>query len=351
MRPKKFIETCKILFANRMSILVAGSPGIGKTQILKMIAKQLGMDVMFYHPQYADHGEVAGVTWVWVSPDGKEMKADRVPLANVEPIFTADKPTLVIIDDLGHAMQSIQNSFMQLVEERRIGIRPISKHIVFAASTNRKEDSAGAKTITSTMSNRFQTTVTLEPSVEDLIEYALSANWNDGMPAYLNFSHSKADPVFELPPKDGAPFCTPRSLDKLQAMESAFELEGLTLWREAPELVSGTIGIKQADRYVGFMKVRGEIEGLPQAVYKDPDTADVPQRPDVQYALVGAIAMRATGKNMGTMIKYLKRLPKEMEVVGVMDACRRDKNLKNCTAYNEWIVANQKWIINNNDDE
>jgi hypothetical protein len=328
-----------------MSLLVAGSPGIGKTALLKQIADEMKMDTLFYYPQYADHGEIAGVTWVWVSPDGQEMRADRVPLAGVAPMFEAKRPTLCIIDDLGHAMPSIQNAFMQPIEERRIGIRKISDYIVFAASTNRREDNAGAKTITSTMSNRFYTTITLEPSVDDLIEHAVSSGWHEGMPSFLRFCHTKTDSVFELPKKDGSPYTTSRSLDKLQQMESAYELSGMTLWKDAPEVVTGTIGMGVGKKYIGYMRIRDEIAGLPEKVYQDPMGVTVPQSPDLQFALVLAVSQRCDVMNMGTMVKFLGRLSKELEVVGVLEATRRDKVLKNCTAYSEWVANNSKWIV------
>tara|TARA_Y100000310_G_scaffold222136_1_gene223805 strand:- start:17456 stop:18442 length:987 start_codon:yes stop_codon:yes gene_type:complete len=325
-----------------MSVLTAGSPGIGKTSIIKQIAFSQGMDVIFLHPQYADHGEVAGVTWVWVSPDGQEMKADRVPLANMAPLFEATKPTLVIIDDLGHCMQSIQNSFMQLIEERRIGLRQVSDHVVFAASTNRKEDNAGAKTITSTMSNRFYTSITLDPSMPDLVEHAQCEGWEETMAPFINFCHSKDDPLFQPPTRDGSPFCTPRSLDKLQQMESAFSIEG----SECPyEVVLGTVGQAMGDKYVAFRKIKKEIAHLPELAYSDPHGCEVPERPDLQYAMAGAVAMRATMATADAFFTYMARFPNEMEVVAVMDATRRDNTLKNTTPYRNWVVANQKWIL------
>jgi hypothetical protein len=331
---RKFAST---MIGAGFNFAIEGSPGIGKTQLIKSVCNKLDCDYLFFHLQYSDPTEVGGMPWVYVSPDGNKMKADKVPLASVDKLLNTKKRLVAILDDIGHATMATANSWMQPIEERRIGTLRLSDMVSFIALTNRRKDNAGAKDMSSTLTSRFHTVVEMVPDEDDLFEHAVESGWYEPVAAFIQFAKGS---LFEPPAKNGA-FCCPRSLDKLQQMEVAFAMDGLQL---SVEPIMGCIGQGKGLQYDGFRDAYAVIKDIPPMVLRgDPDNATVPHDKAQIFAVATSLAGRVVMSSFGYVIKYLARCPKDLEVLFVQQAVRRKPELANHSAYSNWLVINHQW--------
>jgi hypothetical protein len=77
-----------------------------------------------------------------------------------------------------------------------------------------------------------------------------------------------------------------------------------------------------------------------------PDTEKIPDKADVLYATIGAIASRVNDLNANNAFRYIKRLPEEVQVACVSDILLRDKNLTMTKGYQQWSIDNGNWMMN-----
>jgi hypothetical protein len=64
------------------------------------------------------------------------------------------------------------------------------------------------------------------------------------------------------------------------------------------------------------------------------------------YALCSALSFKANNKNIGNIIKYVERLKaREMGVVLIKDAIRRDKTLRSNADVKNWVRNSGRELV------
>ena len=63
----------------------------------------------------------------------------------------------------------------------------------------------------------------------------------------------------------------------------------------------------------------------PSTVFANPDTAPVPEKADVRYAMVGSLVASCTNKDAKALATYIKRLPPEYHSVAGATIKRRNE--------------------------
>jgi hypothetical protein len=349
---KEFANTLRIVLQADMpiNVLVQGSPGIGKTQIIKEVAADCGYDVEFIHGVTCDPTDTKGLPCKITDPDTMEERAVFLPYDSLERIINAKKPLLVFFDDLGQAPQMVQASSMQMVDERRINQFRIPDTVRFVAATNRRKDRAGATGIISALINRFRINVELNPDVNDWVLHSLKDETIDPLiVSFVRFVHAEGDPVFKFDPSkelENSP--TPRAVTGLGQLSRVFG-DQLTLAHAA-----GCVGDDLATKFMAFKRTYSQMPD-PDQVLANPDKAVVPDRPDILYALTGALAARANKKTIESLVKYSKRMgdagKREFGVLMMKDVHLRDKakgskeGLCSTPAMSQWLAENKDLLI------
>ena len=151
MRPKQLNQAIKFAIKNKYPLLIKGSPGIGKTQILTQACLETGTELIVSHPVVSDPTDYKGLPFP--TKDGTE--ATFLPFGDLLKLINADKPTVFFLDDIGQASSSVQASLMHLLLARRINGHAVSEHVVFLAATNRRQDRAAVQGILEPVKSRF----------------------------------------------------------------------------------------------------------------------------------------------------------------------------------------------------
>jgi hypothetical protein len=110
------------------------------------------------------------------------------------------------------------------------------------------------------------------------------------------------------------------------------------------ECVDGTVGAAASADFAGF---KATYEGLPDvdAIIADPDDGMLPNDVMTSYALMGALAYRATPRNFASVVRYLDRLPEqEFAVACMLDATARDRDLLVTAPYQSWAAAHGEML-------
>jgi hypothetical protein len=328
MTPKTLKTTLLVAMANNMSTLIKGAPGIGKSDIMEQVAKELKMDLIISHPVVSDPTDYKGL------PGIVDGKAEFLPYGDLRKLMEAKKPTICFLDDLGQAPAVVQAACMQLLLARQINGKAISKHITFAAATNRRKDRAGVTGILEPVKSRFKTIVELEADSDEWIEWAFENEMPAELigfihfrPAMLNSDEATAD-IVNHP--------CPRTI--------AAAGQWINLGVTSHEVLAGCIGPGAAAELIGFLKVFKSLPNI-AAILLDPKKTAVPEDPAARYAVVAALVEKATEDNADRILQYADRLPADFSVLLVRDMIRKDNKIQNTTGFINWSVKHADALL------
>lgn len=325
MRPNHIKSFIRDRFKNNIkrTVLIEGSPGIGKTQIVEQLAKELELDFKVIHApllQPEDYGfpvihrEKNTVDFV--------VSKDKFPIEG----SSCGDTGIFLIDELSQCGQSEQKILANLVQAKEIHGHKIKKGWMIVATGNRVSDRSGAVRILGHLGNRV-TRVTLEPSLDDWCSWALDNNIAPEVIAFIRFRPdllNNFDSKLDINP-------TPRAWAEgvnpvIGNIEKELEFE----------CFKGDIGEGPAAEFSAFLKICRELPSI-DVIMMDPKKAEIPKKQDVMYAVTAALANKVNKDNFARVMEYIMRLPKEFSVMFVKDAIKRHKEIQTTKEFTQWI--------------
>ena len=327
MKPSEFMNLIVSRFKAgiKRPLIVESSPGLGKTQIAKQAADELGVGFMAIHApllQPEDYG------FPIISKD----KSDVAFVVSKQkfPLEGSDCPEtgIFLIDEISQSDNSAQKILANLVQEREIHGQKLKKGWMIIATGNRTKDRAGANRLLSHLKNRL-TVIALEPSLDDWTNWALQNEVKPEVIAFIRFRSellTNFDPLNEIN-------ATPRSWT--EGVSASLGVIDKSL--EFP-VFQGDVGEGPASEFMAFLKIFRNLPN-PDAIMLKPKEAEVPTDPATLYALCGALSSRTTADNFGRVMTYIKRIPPEFGVLFVRDAISRDQSISESQEFVKWAAT------------
>lgn len=325
MTPKQLSSFLSRAIPARLPILITGSPGIGKSDIVAQAAEVAKADLILSHPAVADPTDAKGLPW----PVAGKDHATFLPFGELYQAIQATKPTVWFLDDLGQASPAVQASFMQLLLARRVNGHKLPDWVSFVAATNRRTDKAGVTGILEPVKSRFASIVELEPNLDDWCNWAIGAGIPSTLLAFMRF---RPDMLSAFKPSADLVNCpSPRTwshVAKLEALQLPSQVENSAF--------AGAVGEGGAVEYLAFRKMAASLVSVDQ-ILLNPGTAPLPSKPNELYAVSVALASKANEQNFGRVVQYAERLhgaqKGEFSALIMRDSVRRQPKVVNCDSY------------------
>lgn len=149
-------------FFSKLVPFLAGSPGIGKSDIFKQIASKYKLKLIDIRLSQCDPTELSG----FPMHNGKKasyMPMDLFPLED-DPIPDGYEGWLILLDEINSAPLATQAAGYKLVLDRMIGQHRLHPKVVIGAAGNLMTDGAIVNRMGTAMQSR-------------LIHYTLTVNW------------------------------------------------------------------------------------------------------------------------------------------------------------------------------
>jgi len=323
MKPSTLIPFLAKAFKNRMQVLVKGSPGIGKSDVIDSAAQEVQADVITKHPSVEDPTDARGL------PGKSEIDGVQVakfyPFDDLYRLISATRLTVCHLEDFGQASPAVQSAYMQLLLRRSVNGHRLSDHVVFVASTNDVKDQAGVGGLLEPVKSRFHTIIPLEISLDDWVNWAIDHNLPAWLVAYIR---SCPDALSEFKPtKQLTNSPCPRTWAAVGKWD-LMDIADVEVW-------SGAVGQGRAAEAFAFREAANKLPD-PDACLLAPDSAPLPEKPSLKYAMAIAIAYRTGQKNFEQAIRYTGRIGKPFEVLTVKDSLRRSPALAQTQAFARW---------------
>ncbi|HEX7213659.1 MAG TPA: ATP-binding protein [Methylomirabilota bacterium] len=311
----------------RLPILLAGAPGVGKTAIVSQVAHELARELVVSHPVTSDPTDFRGLPWM---VDGK---ATFLPIGDLARLIAlGDRPAVWLIDDLGQALTSTQAAVMQLVhrDSRALNGFSLPDNVAIVACTNRAEDRAGVGAFLAPLVSRFTTVLTVCPEAKSFVPWAIQhGGFHPVVAAFLRW---KEDYLLDTsrPSHSLEQRCSPRTWDNVSRL--------LKLGLRSSELaapIQGAITPSIATEFLAFLQV---FENLPDIdlVRADPDGAPLPPSVDATYATAVHLARKVERADFDLIARYVARLAPEFQLLFNLSSITRKPELRSTTAYIAW---------------
>ena len=299
-------------------VMLWGPPGIGKSDIVKAVARELEIELQDIRLAQLDPVDLRGVPTVekgqtkWATPS----------------FFPTDSESagIIFLDELSAADPSIQVAAYQLLLDRRIGEYIVPSKWIIVAAGNRAEDNAVSLPMSSALANRMMhLDLHAEPE-----EWARWASGHGLDPALIGFIRFRPEMLFAPGKNCERGWPSPRSW----ACVSRILEIGLDDDEQAP-CIAGLIGDEAAAQFLAYRK-RFRTLGDVRAMMLDPGKPLKlnDKKSDVCYALASALAYwvgrGSTPKEKKQLLDGFFRLslllPSTFAVVAMIDALGSDKN-------------------------
>ena len=310
--------------------MVTGSPGIGKSQIIHKIAAEYKLKVIDLRLSQCDPTDLAGF------PTIKGNKAGYAPM-DTFPIEGDVIPEgyngwLLFLDEMSSASPAVQAASYKLVLDRMVGTHTLHKNVAIVCAGNLETDNAIVQPMSTALQSRL---VHLELVVDALewVDWATTNAIDHRITSYINF---KPGSLYTFKPDHTE--CTYASPRTWEFADRILKIVG-TDSRDLKPMLAGTISEGVASEFLSFCK---HFDSLPtiSAIVQSPDAIQVPHEPSILFAMTGALSHNASMDNFEQLMKFIKRLPLEFQVVCLRETVRRNKAMLGHKAAQQWIAQN-----------
>lgn len=286
-------------------IMIWGAPGIGKSTIIRNIAKDRGIGFIDIRLAQREPIDIRGLP----VPDKDGVKW----LVSSEWPRDPNSKGIILFDEITAADRSLQVAAYEFILDRRLGdLYSVPDGWYILAAGNRVEDRAVSTTMSSALANRFLHVELLE----DAEEWAKWATGNSLHPSVIGFIRYKPNYLFSTENENlerGWP--SPRSWERVSTMLTLAEKSNLSK-PMVKSLVCGLVGVAAGGEFLTFIKNKDTLENVVQ--YLDDPTKEVvvPEAIDQKYVM----ATTAVYYLWNDPTKTDKRLPGFFNICNAMTA-------------------------------
>jgi MoxR-like ATPase len=316
LKPSALFEALHALISQRVPLHIWGACGVGKSQIVSQVAKDLNWQFLDVRAVQLDPVDLRGL------PRITNDQAEWVP----PKFLPTSGEGILFLDELTSAPQMTQAGCYQLVLDRKLGEYTLPESWVVIAAGNPASERGVHFSMPRPLRNRF-VHLELEPDFEDWSKWALKAAIRPEILAFLRFKPALLHDADATSDVNAWP--TPRSWEMASSVLTGFAKRqngGSAVGSSEIEaqLLEGTIGEAATIELVAFLRLFRQLPSV-QEILLNPDTAPVPDEPSARIAIATALGRVLTDHSITKGMRYLNRLPAELCVLAMRDAAVRDR--------------------------
>lgn len=330
MKPSAIAAVLPELIKARRPVFIHGKSGVGKSSVVHQITASMKRRLTDARASQMDSIDVRG----FPVPDMKKKSMEWLP-ADFLP-RESDPPGVLFLDELNGAMPTVASALYQLILDHRIGSYILPKNWSIVAAGNNMDDRGVTHQMPAPLNNRF-VHIDFDLNADDWLIKAADDDVHPHIRAYLRLKPGSLH-VFDSAVNPRS-FPTPRSwyfADELY--KTGYSSDNML------ELLKGTVGEGAAAEFLGFVKSIADMPNI-DSILMDPEGAKLPGNQAVMHAVVTTLESKTSVSNFARLMKYAKRLPREIQVVFVRAVIKKTPAIENTKEYMAWGLANQDILM------
>ena len=329
---------------------LVSSPGVGKSAILKEIAEEMNLCVIDIRLTEYDPTELNGFPFI-LNPDAPPnmIKAGHVPM-NTFPTEHDELPInpktgkpykgwLIILDEFPSAALSVQAAAYKITLDRMVGSHKLHKYAFVVTAGNKATDKAIVNRLSTAQQSRLATLV-VKVCQETWLEWAERAKVDYRVRSYIRW---KPEQIHDFNPNHAdLTFPCPRTWHFVSRLAIANKWDVIKY--EKMPLLAGVVGHGAARMFYSFCEVFNDLPKI-KDILRDPEGVIMAQEISVQHAAAGLVGHHINKDNADVLIKFLFRLPADLQTITLRNSIKRDDKLRQSPAILKWAAANSKELI------
>lgn len=310
LSPSQTVATIKRILGVRHVPIIRSSPGLGKSDIVRALAKEYRLKVIDIRLSQSDVTDLNGLPFRTDKGKAKFLPFEHFPLEGDE---LPDHPDggkyngwLLFFDEITSAGKQMQAASYKVLLEKLMGNTPLHEDVYLCCAGNKKSD----KAVTHEMSTALQRRlihVNMRYDHRDFMAWGAQNGIDSRILAFLEFK-----------PENGHKF-DPDHTDHTFACPATWEfasdlIKGTEVTMADVPLLAGTVSAGVALEFASFCAV---YANLPQVsdILANPKTAPVPQEASTKYAMSTHLADKMDASNVDAFVEYINRYPVEFRVI------------------------------------
>lgn len=316
---------------------VTASPGIGKSDVTRSIAKEYNLKLIDVRLSTCDVTDLTGLPFRDENGKAGFLPFDMFPIEGDDlPIKTdvdgntimvkADANTpkkwidangmtaarydgwLVFFDEVTSADKQKQAASYKIILDKLVGNKRLHKRVMMACAGNESTDNAVVYAMSTALQSRL---IHLQMKVDhtEWMTWGIANGIDSRVLAFLEFA---PDNLYIFNPNhQDKTFACPRTWEFASKLVVNQEVTNADF-----QLIAGTVSAGPALAFVQFAQIYQDLPKLADIV-ANPHGAPVPNEPSTKYAIATHLADKIDQKNCTPIAKYLRRLPVESRVLAM----------------------------------
>lgn len=322
--------------------MLTSSPGIGKSDIIKQIAKKANLKVIDLRLSQCDPSDLNGFPTLNAERTRSGYAPmNTFPIAGDElPMGANDKPMngwLLFLDEFNSAPMSVQAAAYKIVLDREVGLFQLHSKVAVIAAGNLSTDRAITNRLSTAMQSRlihFQ----MEINHEAWIAWANSAGIDYRIIAYIGH---KPDILHKFDPDhNDKTFACPRTWEFLSRLIKDWKV----IDYKNMAIMAGTVSEGVAREFLEYSNIFQHIPTINEII-ANPAGFAINEEPSHLFAISNMISAYLDEKNDKPLIKAIERLPIEFQTVCLQGAIAREPKVMQLPAVRAWIVKNAQELM------
>jgi hypothetical protein len=319
--------------------MLHGSPAIGKSAIMALVAKTLNLFLIDARFAGFDPTDLTGFPAIdHAAGISRYYPMETFPLDDWK-IPEGYSGWLVFCDELTSAPPAVQVASYKLFLDRQVGQRKLHPQVYLAGAGNLESDGAVVNPMSTALISRLGHIVVTQD-----FEFFMTWAEKGGLPPLMcSWLRYMPDSFYTFNPEEpDQPYASPRTLD--------FVGQYLAVVGGDPRKhlvpMAGFINLKPAQDLITFTNVWAKLPKKAE-VLANPKTAECPgyDNPGALHAICGAVGDWLAVDNVKDLMPYIERIEPDFQAVTLRNAVRRKPDLMSTPEIQKWIQSNASVLL------
>ena len=329
---KKAAEMVKQILSVNLVPFLQGSPGIGKSAVIKEVAKNAKLKVIDLRLSQCEPTDLLGLP-VLSEKKAKYKAFDTFPLEK-DKVPAGYNGWLLFLDELNSAPRSVQVAAYKIVLDRMVGQEKLNDKVYIVAAGNLATDNAVVNSLSTALRSRL-VNIECQVDLQEWIDWAVGQKFNPDILAYVAYKGIKGLYSFN-PEQNDQTFACPRTWEMMNKIMSKFKPD-----EQMCEAILGATGME-------FSGIIAKLNKLPKFEDIFKGTATVPEDLGTRYFAIYHICdaekKEVTTKNQfNALISYVNKYDKEFQFIWFKKAVKDFPQFNSEPSMRKAIIAFGKW--------